>query len=211
MIITPGMFVRLKHDPSRGGVLENGEKYTAGAQMVEVRFADGQVKWLPYSALEPVPSESENLWDRFAAGRFVEPDWLRRTLTRLIVTGRLSEIVYSMEATETDFYAYQFKPVIKESRILRIEPARRVGSIVLDEGAAIRRRRMYVESAPRPALWLCRDRMNREGMPSKAAERAAGSDWQGPRIGGFKAFSAHRRDMRTSAMAPCGRGRNQQP
>ena len=95
--------------------------------------------------------------------------------------------------------------------ILRIEPARRVGSIVLDEGAAIRRRRYFVESAPRPALWLCRDRMNREGIPSKAAERAAGSDWQGPGIGGCKAFSAHRRDMRTSAMAPRGRGRNQQP
>ena len=113
MIITPGTFVRLKHDPSRAGVLENGEKYTAGAQMVEVRFADGQVKWLPYSALEPVPSASENLWDRFTAGRFVEPDWLRRTLTRQRVTGRLSEMVYSTEATETDFYAYQFKPVIK--------------------------------------------------------------------------------------------------
>ena len=51
--------------------------------------------------------------DRFATGKFVEPDWLRRTLTRLRVTGRLSDVVYSMEATETDFYAYQFKPVIK--------------------------------------------------------------------------------------------------
>ena len=113
MIITPGTYVRLKHDPARGGMLENGEKCTAGTRMVEVRFVDGQVKWLPYSALEPVPSTSENLWDRFATGRFVEPDWLRRTLTRLRVTGRLSEMVYSMEATETDFYAYQFKPVIK--------------------------------------------------------------------------------------------------
>ena len=51
--------------------------------------------------------------DRFAAGRFVEPAWLRRALTRLRVTGRLSDVVYSMEATETDFYAYQFKPVVK--------------------------------------------------------------------------------------------------
>ena len=81
--------------------------------MVQVRFADGQVTWLPYSALEPVPSEAESLWDRFATGRFVEPDWLRGTLTRLRVTGRLSEVVYSMEATNTDFYAYQFKPVVK--------------------------------------------------------------------------------------------------
>ena len=56
---------------------------------------------------------AESPSDRFADGRFVGPDWLRRTLTRLRVTGRLSEVVYSMEATETDFYAYQFKPVIK--------------------------------------------------------------------------------------------------
>ena len=60
--------------------------------------------------------------------------------------------------------------------LLRINPARRVGLIVLDEVAAIGRGVCYVESTPRPALWLCRDRMNREGMPSKAAERAAGSD-----------------------------------
>ena len=113
MIITPGSFVRLKQDPARAGILLEGEKYVAEARMVEVRLADGQVKWLPYSALEPVPSTAESVWDRFAAGRFVEPDWLRRTLTRLRVTGRLSEVVYSMEATETDFYAYQFKPVIK--------------------------------------------------------------------------------------------------
>ena len=113
MIIAPGAFIRLKQDPTRAGVLLEGEKHAAGARMVEVRFADGQVKWLPYSALETVPSAAESLSDRFAAGRFVEPDWLRRILTRQRVTGRLSEVVYSMEATETDFYAYQFKPVIK--------------------------------------------------------------------------------------------------
>lgn len=113
MIIAPGAFVRLRQDPARAGILLEGEKHTAGARMVEVRLADGQVKWLPYAALELVPSAPESLWDRFAAGRFVEPDWLRRTLTRLRVTGRLSEVVYSMEATETEFYAYQFKPVIK--------------------------------------------------------------------------------------------------
>jgi hypothetical protein len=80
--------------------------------MVKVRLVDGE-KWIPHSALEPVPASVESLSDRFAGGRFVRPDWLRRTLTRLRVTGRLSEVVYSMEATETDFYAYQFKPIIK--------------------------------------------------------------------------------------------------
>ncbi len=113
MILAAGTFIRLKQDPTRVGILMDGEKHVANARMVEVRLADGQVKWLPYSALEPVPSETESLYDRLASGRFVDPDWLRRCLTRLRVTGRLSEVVYSMEATETDFYAYQFKPVIK--------------------------------------------------------------------------------------------------
>ena len=90
-----------------------GEKDAAGTRMIRLRFADGQEKWIPKSALEPVPASAESAWDRFASGRFVTPAWLRRTLTRLRVTGRLSEVVYSMEATETDFYAYQFKPVIK--------------------------------------------------------------------------------------------------
>ena len=101
-----------RSDPSRN-VLESGEKCTAGMQMVGVRFADGQVKWLPRAELEPVPQAPEGAGNRFAAGRFVEPEWLRRSLTRLRVTGRLSEVVYSMEATETDFYAHQFKPVLK--------------------------------------------------------------------------------------------------
>lgn len=113
MIIAPGTFVRLKRDPERAGVLLTGEKHAAGTRMVRVRFVDGQEKWIPNSALEPVPASVESLSERFVGGRFVPPDWLRRTLTRLRVTGRLSEVVYSMEATETDFYAYQFKPVIK--------------------------------------------------------------------------------------------------
>ena len=113
MTIAVGEFVRLKQDPTRAGQLLDGKKVAAGASMVQVHFSDGQVKWVPYSALEPVPSPAESLLDRFFAGRFVEPEWLRRTLTRLRVAGRLSDVVYSMEATETDFYAYQFKPVVK--------------------------------------------------------------------------------------------------
>ncbi len=112
MTIAPGAFIRLKRDPERAGQLLGVEK-RAGDMWARVRYADGKVKRLPYAALEAVPSAPESPQDLFAAGRFVEPKWLRRTLTRQRVTGRLSEVVYSMEATETDFYAYQFKPVIK--------------------------------------------------------------------------------------------------
>lgn len=113
MSIEPGTFVRLITDPSRSGVIQPGEKTTAGMRMVSVRFANGAVSWLPADNLEPVPEAPPDLAECFAEGRFVAPDWLRRVLTRIRVTGRLRDVVYSMEATETDFYAHQFKPVLK--------------------------------------------------------------------------------------------------
>ena len=34
MIIAPGAFIRLKQDPTRAGVLLEGEKHAAGARML---------------------------------------------------------------------------------------------------------------------------------------------------------------------------------
>ncbi len=114
MFIQPQMFVRLISDPSRAGVVQDEDRRTmAGEEMAPVQFGDGSISWLPVRALEPVERAPKRLADRFADGRFVEPAWLRRSLTRIRVTGRLSEVVYSMEATDTDFYAFQFKPVLK--------------------------------------------------------------------------------------------------
>lgn len=113
MSINPGDFVRLISDPGRAGPVQVGEKIMAGQLMVPVQFADGNVSWLPVSSLEPVRKAPKSLSDRFADGRFVDSSWLRRMLTRIRVTGRLSDVIYSLEATETDFYAFQFKPVLK--------------------------------------------------------------------------------------------------
>ena len=113
MLIEPGTFVRLITDPSRSGMVQAGERTTAGMPMMQVRFGDGTASWLPADALEPVPDAPVDLTKRFGNGQFVAPDWLRRVLTRIRVTGRLSDVVYSMEATATDFYAHQFKPVLK--------------------------------------------------------------------------------------------------
>jgi len=111
--IMPGDQVRLRTDPVRGGVVQSGERVQAGDRMLPVQFLDGSVKWWPVSALERVPIAPPPLIERFADGRFAAPEWLRRTLARIRVTGRLSDVVYSMEATDTDFYAFQFKPVLK--------------------------------------------------------------------------------------------------
>jgi superfamily II DNA or RNA helicase len=111
--LSVGMFVRLKTDPARAGILKAGERIHASRRLVPVQFSNSPDQWLPESALEAVPDSAPPLSQRIADGSFVDSDWLRRTLTRVRVTGRLSEIIYSMEATDTDFYAYQYKPVLK--------------------------------------------------------------------------------------------------
>lgn len=51
--------------------------------------------------------------DLLREGNLGTPKDLRRTLIHVRLTGKLADLIYSMEATNTDFYAYQFKPVIK--------------------------------------------------------------------------------------------------
>jgi superfamily II DNA or RNA helicase len=109
----PGSIVRLISDPERTGFLHDGERTQAGEKFVQVSFANGKTSWLPESALEEFSGKATDLLSRLRLGEFASPDWLRRALTRIRVTGRLSDIVYSMEATETDFYPFQFKPVLK--------------------------------------------------------------------------------------------------
>ena len=81
--------------------------------MVPVQLSNGSIRWLPATELEPVPQNPGSMEDRFAEGRFADLSWLRRTLTRVRSAGQLGNMLYSMEATETDFYAHQFKPVLK--------------------------------------------------------------------------------------------------
>ena len=112
--IEPGTPVRLSADPSQAGITRDPKKSIAGVLHVEVLFiANGAVKFVPVENLEPVSGPPQTLGDRLEAGRFVSPSWLRRTLTRIRVTGRVADIIYSMEATKTDFYPHQFKPVLK--------------------------------------------------------------------------------------------------
>ena len=51
--------------------------------------------------------------DLLEAGRLGRATDLRRVLTHVRLTGRLANVIYSMDTTGTDFYASQFKPVLK--------------------------------------------------------------------------------------------------
>lgn len=110
-----GRQVRLIHDPQRIGTLTDGICVPRrGRQVYRVRFNDRPAPdFIPEDQLEPLPDEPMHPLDLLDRGRLGTPEALRRTLIHVRLTGRLADIIYSMEATDTDFYAYQFKPVLK--------------------------------------------------------------------------------------------------
>lgn len=104
--------VRLVNDPTRVGLLTGREQTRRGRRLLQVQFTDG-VQWVPEVQLERIESERWSPLDMLEAGKLGRPIDLRRSLTHVKLSGRLADVIYSMEATNTDFYAYQFKPVIK--------------------------------------------------------------------------------------------------
>jgi superfamily II DNA or RNA helicase len=80
--------------------------------MVQVRFGNSSATWYPDFELEfieePPPEDAEAI----RTGRFGRAVDLRRKLTHIQLSGQLADLVYSMNTTNTDFYAHQYKPVL---------------------------------------------------------------------------------------------------
>ena len=111
--VQPGTLVRLKGDPSTiGTVTEKPAVARANRKFVEIELASARRLMLPELELELVPTAPDALAD-LTSGRYSSPDDLRRALTHLRMTGKLADIIYSIGATNTEFHAYQFKPVLK--------------------------------------------------------------------------------------------------
>ena len=107
----PGQRVRLKHDPGRIGVI-TGKTRKYGTVRWQISFPEG-MHYVPYDQLEVVKQGGDDPIDLLQHGRFGDELDLRRTITHARLTGRLADVIYSMETTGTDFYAHQFKPVVK--------------------------------------------------------------------------------------------------
>lgn len=108
-----GDFVRLKDDPSRGGMITGINAISRNRRYWEVMLADGTgTTKFAESQLEAATSRIDPL-EELAQGRFTDPDRLRRSILHHRLTGRLRDMIYSIDATDTDFHAYQFKPVVK--------------------------------------------------------------------------------------------------
>ena len=110
VLYSEGRQVRLKNDPARVGACTGRVREKAGVWMVQVRF--GSTTWyadFDLEFLEAPPPEDE---EAIRTGRFGRAAELRRRLTQIQLSGRLADLVYSMNTTNTDFYAHQYKPVL---------------------------------------------------------------------------------------------------
>lgn len=106
-----GDIVRLKGNPGRVGSITGRKRERSNKIYWQVRFPDF-VDYYREIHLEPVLLTAEDPLDFLEKGRFGIAQDLRGNLTHIRLTGRLANLIYSMDTTNTDFYPYQFKPVL---------------------------------------------------------------------------------------------------
>ena len=126
--VEAGQRVSLKGNPGRQGTTTGRTRQVGTFLMVEVDFGPNERIFKRSELLELVEPD-ENMLDLLAKGRCGGPIDLRRVLTLAKVKGDLTNVFYSMEASNTDFYPHQFKPVLKfiESTVGRLLIADEVG------------------------------------------------------------------------------------
>ena len=107
--MTPGQRVRLKSAPDRIGVLTTS-KTIRGRVRWKVQLPDS-LQSIPEQNLELV-EEKDSIESLITKGHYGKVINLRGAITHSRLTGRLADIIYSMEATNTEFFSYQFKPVL---------------------------------------------------------------------------------------------------
>lgn len=99
--------------PERTGTITNAPQRGSGEnRRVQVAFDSGSPSVCRVENLEPLPDHRDIFAD-FRAGAVEGAPSLRRNLLHEKLHGRLSNVLYSMETSNTRFLPYQFKPVLK--------------------------------------------------------------------------------------------------
>lgn len=107
-----GTRVRVIGNAERQGTVAAVPANVGGNWYVLVQYDDGSTNNTPLENLEPLPLHRDAIAEA-AGGHFQGPESLRRNLLHEKLNGRLSEVIYSMDASKTQFLAYQFKPVLR--------------------------------------------------------------------------------------------------
>lgn len=109
----PGDKVRKKANPSRIGILGNETSGPPSRLRHLVTFLDGEEQFVLLDSLEKVETRPEGPYELITAGRYGRVSDLRGAITYYRLSGRLANLIYSLNTTDTKFLAYQFKPVLQ--------------------------------------------------------------------------------------------------
>ena len=113
MMLNPGDKVRVKANPGRVGILRNEFDGPDHRRKVLVLFLDGEEEFLLLTSLEKVTLETPKPYESIKTGRFGKVDDLRASITYYRLSGKLANLIYSLNTTNTQFLPYQFKPVLQ--------------------------------------------------------------------------------------------------
>lgn len=108
----PGDKVRLIANPGRVGILGNETDGPLHRLRVLVIFLDGDEQFHLRSSLEKVERGSDGPFAMVSAGRYGRVADLRGAITYYRLSGKLANLIYSLNTTNTQFLPYQFKPVL---------------------------------------------------------------------------------------------------
>ena len=122
----PGVEVRSKYNPARSGKTLGAISDEDGEVQVKVSFSGEGARWVLIDELELASDELDET-TLVSEGRFSPLGILRRVLTSVQLSGDLSEMIYSLDMTNTDFMPHQFKPLLA----LLDSPSR--GVLIADE------------------------------------------------------------------------------
>jgi SNF2 family DNA or RNA helicase len=109
----PGDRVRVIDNPSRVGVLTSELPIGEGRRKrLVVAFSDG-IEPVLAASLEKVEVDTTDPYLLMKAGRYSGASNLRGAITYYRLSGRLANLIYSLNTTNTKFLPYQFKPVLQ--------------------------------------------------------------------------------------------------
>lgn len=107
----PGQLVRHIDDPAKVGTVTDQIRQRASGPQCRVNW-NGRMNWHFEGELIAAEGADDDPCELMIEGRYGRVDDLRRLLTHVHLAGRLSNVVYAMGLTQTDFYPHQYKPLL---------------------------------------------------------------------------------------------------
>ena len=112
---SPNIHVCLTADPSRDGFTTGKARITGPIERWQIRFSDGKTDYVlskSLTILDAGGEEAPDVFNMLESLSFTNFNRLRLELTHHRLSGRLANLIYSLDATNTDFYPHQYKPVL---------------------------------------------------------------------------------------------------